>query len=98
MVATPPESSDLRWIFPSVEDGATVTMDEQERAEKLEELQARMDVVRAQNAKAKALQEKADQERRDAILAALEAGMSQSEIARQLGLTQQAVSKIIKNV
>ncbi len=41
------------------------------------------------------LSDVADAERRDAVLAAVEAGMSQSEIARRLGLTQGYVNKLI---
>ncbi|MFT4125075.1 MAG: helix-turn-helix domain-containing protein [Gordonia sp. (in: high G+C Gram-positive bacteria)] len=56
-----------------------------------------LDTARELAKAADLISKQADARRREAILVAIDSGMSQTEIARRLGITQQRVAQIIKN-
>ncbi|KXO99080.1 hypothetical protein AXK58_24305 [Tsukamurella tyrosinosolvens] len=53
--------------------------------------------VRAESTAAQTINRIVEERRREAVLAVVESGMSQSEIARQLGITPSRVNQIINN-
>lgn len=74
-----------------------MTTEEPRHASDVDELWERLDAIRAMTAEAKALQKRVNEDRRATILAAVAAGLSQSEVARRLGITQSRVNQIIEN-